>query len=157
MSSHVAALTLAALILYPAAMALPVLEVQRMGHSHSATIWSGAVDLMAEGEYFVGIIVLACSIAAPLAKIGAMFALCAGDAILASHHRARTYRFIEFIGRWGMVDVLLVALLVAAVKLGNWVQIHPGPGAAAFAAVVILSLAASALFDPHVIWEEDQP
>lgn len=55
-----------------------------------------------------------------------------------------------------MVDVLLVAVLVAMVKLGDLVEVTPGPGVAAFTAVVLLSLIASALFDPHAIWEDDQ-
>ena len=62
---------------------------------------------------------------------------------------------IEFIGRWGMVDVLLVAVLVAVVKLGDLVEVTPGPGVVVFGGVVILSLIASAMFDPHAIWEEE--
>ncbi len=150
-----AAFSLAALILYPLSMSLPVLEVERLGHAHSATIWSGVVELLAEGEIFVGVIVLLCSVVIPLVKIGAMFLLAAGDAVLHRHHRARTYQLIEWIGRWGMIDVLLVAVLVAAVKLGSWVEVHPGPGVAAFAGVVIMSLLASAVFDPQAIWQDD--
>ena len=55
-----------------------------------------------------------------------------------------------------MIDVLLVAMLVAAVKLGNWMDVQPGPGTLAFATVVILSLLASASFDPSIIWEDDR-
>ena len=55
-----------------------------------------------------------------------------------------------------MIDVLLVAVLVAAVKLGDWMDVHAGPGAAAFGAVVVLSMLASALFDPAAIWEEHE-
>ena len=83
--------------------------------------------------------------------------LSAGDLFLHKHHRASTYRVVEWIGRWGMLDVLLVALLVAAVKLGSWVEVHPGPGVAAFGGVVIFSLLASAAFDPQAIWEEHEP
>lgn len=150
-----AALSLGALVLYPAAMTLPVIEVSRLGHTSSATIWSGVVDLAAEGQPIVAAIVLICSIVVPLAKIGGMFLLCAGGFGLGRRGRAHTYRAIDFIGRWGMVDVLLVAVLVAAVKLGNWLDVHPGPGALAFSGVVLLSLLSSAVFDPHAIWEED--
>ncbi len=140
-------------------MMLPVIEVQRMGHSHSATIWSGVVELLAEGQVIVAVIVLTCSIVIPLLKIAGMFLLCAGGltgrAWLAAHPRMIVYRAMEWIGRWGMIDVLLVAILVAAVKLGNWMAVHPGPGAAAFAGVVIMSLLASASFDPVSIWEDE--
>jgi paraquat-inducible protein A len=54
-----------------------------------------------------------------------------------------------------MIDVLLVAVLVAAVKLGNWASVAPGPGAVAFASVVILSLLASSAFNPLSIWEQE--
>jgi paraquat-inducible protein A len=62
---------------------------------------------------------------------------------------------VEFLGRWGMVDVLLVAVLVAVVKLGDLVTVTPGPGVLAFGSVVVLSLLASAAFDPHALWEPD--
>jgi len=152
-----AAFSLAALILYPAAMSLPVIEITNMGRTQAATIVSGAVELAASGAYAVAIVVLVCSVIVPIVKIGAMFILCAGDAILHRRHRAITYRALEWIGRWGMVDVLLVAILVAAVKLGDWASVHPGPGTTAFAAVVVLSLLSSAAFDPESIWEnQDQ-
>ena len=155
--SRAAAFALAALILYPVSMALPVIEIERLGHRRGATIWSGVVDLYADGSYFVASVVLLCSIVVPLVKIGATFLLCSGDAVLTHRrHRVLTYRVLEWIGRWGMLDVLLVALLVAAVKLRSWFEVHPGPGVAAFAGVVIFSLLASAAFDPRAIWGHDR-
>jgi paraquat-inducible protein A len=150
-ASRAAAFALGALILYPAAMVLPVLEIQKLGHRRSATIWTGAVDLLSGGQIAVGLLVFVCSIVVPVLKVGGVFALCTG--LLRGHHGARAHRFMEWIGRWGMIDVLLVAVLVAAVKLGSWVDVHPGPGVAAFAAVVVLSLLASAQVDPARIWE----
>jgi len=153
--SRAAAFSLAALVLFPLAMALPVLEIERLGHSRDATIWGGIVGLLAEREYVVGVVVPVCSIVAPVTKLGAMLLLTAGRRLLGRRPRAVTYRALEWIGRWGMVDVLLVALLVAAVKLGDWVEVQAGPGAAAFAGVVVFSLLASAVFDPHAIWEDE--
>ena len=80
-------------------------------------------------------------------------ALSAGEMLLPSRQRALTYRLVEFLGRWGMLDVVLIAVLVAAVKLGDLVEVRPGPGLAVFASVVVLSLLASASFDPHGLWE----
>jgi paraquat-inducible protein A len=156
------AFALAALALYPPAMLLPVLEVEKMGHSRSATIWSGVVELLTHGQVLVGIVVLVCSIVIPLGKIGGIIWLSrilrgrwnqALHVEVSRKGRSRVLRVIEWLGRWGMVDVLLVAILIAAVKLGSIVQIHPGPGIAAFAGVVILSMLASAFFDPEAIWE----
>ncbi|MFN7021746.1 MAG: paraquat-inducible protein A [Phycisphaerales bacterium] len=150
-----ASLALAALILYPAAMSLPILELRKLGHARETTIWTGTVQLFTSGHAVIGSIVFACSIVIPLAKIGGIFTLClaAGrDDLLHRRHQARTYGAIDWLGRWGMIDVLLVAILVAAVKLGDWVDVHPGPGVVAFAAVVLLSMLASLTFDPRAIW-----
>lgn len=153
--ARAAALALAALLLYPAAMGLPVLTVTRMGHAHETTIWQGVVGLLADGFVGVGLVVLFCSVLAPVAKLGAIFALSTGELLLPNRHRAVTFRLVELLGRWGMLDVVLIALLVAAVKLGDLVSVHAGPGVAAFAGVVVLSLLASAAFDPHAIWENE--
>jgi paraquat-inducible protein A len=153
-TARAAALALAALLLYPAAMLLPVIEISKMGHTQNATILKGVVELMREGEWLVGLIVLVCSVVAPLAKIGGMFLVCVGGGISSQSQRQHVFRAIEWIGRWGMIDVLLVAVLVAAVKLGSWADVHAGPGALAFAGVVLLSLLASACFDPRAIWQE---
>jgi paraquat-inducible protein A len=152
--ARTAALALAALVIYPVALTLPVMTITRLGHAETASIWTGMVGLLAEGHWFVGLAVLFFSVVAPVAKLGALFALCAGPGAMGARHRARTHRIVEFIGRWGMVDVLLVAVLVAVVKLGDLVTVQPGPGVAAFGAVVVLSLLASAAFDPRGIWED---
>lgn len=153
--ARTAAFALAALALYPAAMTLPVLEVTRFGHMQDATIWSGVTALFEQGQVWIGIVVLVASIVAPVVKLLTMIALCL-PARAAQGHRALAYRLVEWIGRWGMLDVLLVAVLVAVVKLGEVVRVQPGPGLVAFAGVVILSLLASAVFDPHSIWEDSE-
>ncbi len=152
--NRASALAMAALILYPLALWLPVMQIERLGHESHASIWSGTIALLAEGHLFVGLAVLLFSVIAPIGKLGLIFALCVGQKVIARHDRARAYRLIELIGRWGMVDVLLVAILVAVVKLGDLVEVTPGPGVVIFGVVVILSLLASAAFDPHAIWEE---
>lgn len=152
--NRAAALALGALLLYPLALWLPVMRIERLGHESDASIWSGMIALLAEGHLFVGLAVLLFSVIAPIGKLVLIFALCVGQKLIARQDRARAYRLIELIGRWGMVDVLLVAILVAVVKLGDLVEVTPGPGVVLFGGVVILSLLASAAFDPHAIWEE---
>lgn len=156
-AARAAAFALGALLLYPLALSLPIMTLTELGHTRETTIWSGMVSLLAGGQFAVGLVVLFCSVVAPLFKLGAIFALSAGELLLPTRHRARTYRLVEFLGRWGMLDVVLIALLVAAVKLGDLVEVSPGPGIAAFAGVVVLSLLASAFFDPHAIWEDPAP
>lgn len=153
--SRTAALALAALVLYPVALALPVMSISRFGHETEASIWSGMVGLLAEGHLFVGLAVLFFSVVAPVAKLAALFVLCAGPRLMAARRRAAAYALVEFLGRWGMVDVLLVAVLVAVVKLGDLVTVTPGPGVVVFGAVVLLSLLATAAFDPHALWRSE--
>jgi uncharacterized paraquat-inducible protein A len=148
-----AAFALGALLLYPLAVGLPIMTLEELGHTRETTVWAGMVSLLRNGEVLVGLVVLFCSVIAPLFKLVAILALCAGEMLLPARHRAITYRLVEFLGRWGMLDVVLIAVLVAAVKLGDLVEVSPGPGLAAFAAVVILSLISSACFDPHGLWE----
>ena len=147
-----AAFALAALILYPAAMLLPVMELQKLGHSRSVTVWSGAMELITEGQLAVGLLVFACSVVIPVLKMLGIFALSCEGIWGSPTAKARLHGVIDWAGRWSMLDVLLVAILVAAIKLGNWADIHAGPGIAAFSAVVVLSLLASAVFDPAAAW-----
>lgn len=149
------ATALSALILYPLGIFLPVLRLEQLGHVRAASIWDGTVGLLAKGEWLVGIVILVCSVVIPLAKLGGLFIVCLKPP-LPRRHAAAVYSGIEMAGKWGMIDVLLVALLVAALKLGDMVNVFPGPGLIAFTAVVLLSLIATAFFDPHTIWEEDE-
>ena len=143
-----AACALGALLLYPAAVLLAVIELTKFGHAHPVTVWSGAVDLITSGQPGVGVLVFLCSIVIPVLKIVGIIALDVDRSWRRAGARRLAHRLIDWIGRWSMLDVLLVALLVAAIKLGNWANIHPGPGAAAFASMVVLSMTASALFKP---------
>src|SRR5205085_2604151 len=110
--------------------------------------------LITHHQVLIGLVVLVCSVVIPVLKLAGLFVLTGRWVTLERRHRASIYRAIEAAGRWGMIDVLLVALTIAAVKLGDLVVVTPGPGVVAFGACVVLSLAASAVFNPHAIWEE---
>lgn len=152
-NSRTAALATTALILYPFGVALPMLEIERFGHRSDSSILGGIVTLFADHQWIVGLVVLLCSIVIPLGKLLSLLILSSGRVLTSGRHRALTYRIVEWTGRWGMLDVLLVAVLVALIKIGDLVEVQPGPAAAAFAACVILSLIATACFDPHGLWE----
>ena len=155
----VVSLAIAALVLYPAAMMLPVMRIERLGYAKETTVWGGVVSLIEDGHAVIGMIVLLCSIVIPLSKLVAMLWLSAAtsrgdsgrDARPGAPHRL-THAAVEFLGRWGMLDVLLVAVLVAAIKLGDLMTVRAGPGVAAFGAMVVLSLLASAVFEPRDLW-----
>ena len=110
------------------------------------------ISLLSRGHLLVGSIVLLCSMVVPLVKLVGLLAITSRSGRLSKRRRAGTYRMIEQAGRWGMVDVLLVALTVAVLKLGDVVEVSPGPGLLAFTLCVALSIVASACFDPHALW-----
>jgi len=146
------ALALAALFLFPVAVLLPVMRIERFGNARDASIWSGAIGMLAKGELLVGGVVLGCSLVVPVLKLLGILALTSRRFFASDHHRARAYHWIERAGRWGMLDVLLIAVVVAWLKVGDLVDVRAGPAAWTFTACVILSLLASACFDPHALW-----
>jgi len=75
---------------------------------------------------------------------------------LRAHHRGWMWVVVEATGRWGMLDVLLVAVLASVIKLGDLVDVDPGPGALVFTLLVAISLLAAAVFDPHAIWDDEE-
>ncbi len=148
-----AGFALAGLLFYFPALFLPILEIERFGQSHRSSVLEGCWSLLSQGEWFVGGIILVFSVILPPVKLLLLLALC-GRGLMSQRHKAWTYRMMERIGRWGMLDVLLVALLVALVKLGGLVRFHLGPAALAFGLCILASMLAGAFFDPHSVWEE---
>lgn len=148
------AAAIAALMLYPVAMSLPVMSIERFGVVASTDIWNGAWNLLEDGHVVVALVVLVCSIAVPLLKLFGLLSLSLAPRAWRDRHRALTWRLIDAAGRWGMIDVMLVAGVVAAVKLGDMVSVDAGPGAMVYALMVVLSLIAGATFDPHAMWHD---
>lgn len=151
-----AALSLAALILYVPANVYPIMKMYLYGGYSESTVWDGIV-LLARGEqWFVAVIVFLASMAIPLVKLAGLFSLVVTARMgWGRRLRSRTqlYKFIDAIGPWAMLDVFLLAVLIALVKLNTWATVLPGPGLLAFTAMVVLTMFASAAFDPKLIWE----
>ena len=151
-----AALSLAALILYVPANVYPITKMYLYGGYSESTVWDGVVMLMQSKQWPVAVIVFLASMVIPLVKLAGLFALVVTARMgWGRRLRSRTqlYKFIDVIGPWAMLDVFLLAVLVALVKLSTWAKILPGPGLLAFTAVVVLTMLASAAFDPKLIWE----
>lgn len=149
-------LALSALLLFPAAITLPLLSVERFGHRSESGALAAALTLLGGGEILIGAVVLLCSVVIPFAKL-AMLVVLAAPLLLHRRIRLWMYLAVEWTGRWGMLDVLLVAVVVAVLKLGDLVEVRPGPGAVAFTTMVLLSLVAGAVFDPRSIWRDAGP
>ncbi len=154
-NSRTAALAAAALIIYPLAVSLPILEVRKLGVVRETGVLEGSARLLSDGHVVIGLVVFVCSVILPLFKLLSLLMLTSSRTFLRRRHRALTHRIVEWTGRYGMLDVLCVAILVAALKLGDLVSVRAGYGALAFVACVLLSLAASASFDPRSVWEDD--
>lgn len=148
------ALSVTSLVLYLPAMTWRFLRIEQLGQMHEGSLLQGVRSLLAEGDWLVGVIVLLFSIILPFVKLTSILFLCQSPFRLRPRHRAMTYRAVEHLGRWGMLDVLLVAVLVAYVKLGGVVSFSAGPGVGLFALFVLMSLCASLAFDPHLLWAE---
>ena len=153
-ASRTAALASAAFILYWPAILLPILEIERLGRHSQSSLLIGTIELLREGSWFVGIVVLLFSIVFPLVKIVLMLELSLLG-LLHRKHKALTYRIMEHAGKWGMMDVMLLAFLVMLVKLGSLVEFHLGPAVWAFVLCVTMSMLASLSFNPHSIWDGD--
>ncbi len=150
------ALTLAAIVFYVPANVLPIMTVTSLGRSQSDTILSGVVFLLTHGMWPLAAIVFVASVFVPLLKILILVYL-----LLSVHtrstwrprERTRLYRIIETIGRWSMVDVYAVTILVALVRLGNLASIEAEAGAVFFCAVVVITMLAAMSFDSRLIWD----
>lgn len=145
--------SISALAFYIPAMVLPLLRIEQLGHRHEDSLLSGLIALFAQDYWLVGIVVLLFSVLLPPLKLLALLTLSSKVLLTYHHQRALLYRTVELLGRWGMLDVMLVAILVAFVKLGNLVSIQAGLGLIAFTLLVLLSLLASLTFNPHLMWE----
>lgn len=150
------AFLIAAYLLYIPANLLPIMETRSLFGMQDDTIMSGVVFLWLSGSWPLALLVFVASIVVPLFKLLALSALVLSvqrRSSLRPIQRTRLYRLIEIIGRWSMLDIYVVALLVALVQLKSFAAIAAGPGAVAFGAVVVLTLMASKCFDPRLIWD----
>jgi paraquat-inducible protein A len=150
------ALLVAAMLLYIPANVLPVMHSKTLLMEQDDTILSGVVVLWHSGSWPLAILVFFASIMVPMLKVLGLSLLCwtvqrgsRWDPL----QRSRLYRVIEFVGRWSMLDIYVVTLLVALVQLRSLATIEAGPGAVAFGAVVVLTMTASMSFDPRLIWD----
>lgn len=150
------ALLIAAAILYVPANVYPVLQFIQLGAGQPSTILGGVVELLDGGMWPLALLVFFASVAVPLLKVLGLVVL------LVSCHfgwqarlrdRTRLYGIVTAIGRWSMIDIFMVTILVALVRFGSVVSIEPGVGAIAFCGVVILTMLSAESFDPRLMWD----
>ncbi|HZL13158.1 MAG TPA: paraquat-inducible protein A [Verrucomicrobiae bacterium] len=155
--ARTAAFSLAALFLYVPANIYPVMTMHYLGRETENTVWGGARALWHDGMWGVAIIVFLASILVPLLKLLGLFFLVSVHSSRWQKFRGRVFKFIEKIGPWAMLDVFLLAVMVAVIRFGRFATVIPGPGIVAFTSVVVLTLLASGSFEPQLIWKEEDP
>ena len=154
--ARTAALGVTAAILYIPANVLPIMTTEQLGRAIDSTILGGVVLLWHHGSYPIAAVIFIASVMVPMSKMFALGLLC--WSVIRSHQaqpreRAALYRVTEFVGRWSMIDVFVVAILVALIQLGGLLVILPGAAALAFSGVVIITMLAAESFDPRLIWD----
>lgn len=151
-----AALLLSGYALYIPANIFPIMTVTQLGRGEPHTILGGIVALIDGDMLPIALLVLVASILVPLLKLFGITLL-----LLCVHYRwqvnvrlwTRIYRIIAFVGRWSMLDIFMISILVGLVDLGGVAQVISGPAATAFAAVVVLTMLAAKFFDPRLLWD----
>ena len=154
--TRTAALLLAAAICYVPANIFPIMTVKQFDRGSPSTILGGVQELIESGLWSLALLILFASILVPMLK------LCSLSFLVWSvrrgsrwrpRDRTRLYRLTEQVGRWSMIDMFMISILVALVNLGAVATIEPGLGATFFAAVVVITMFAAMSFDPRLIWD----
>ncbi|ERO64403.1 paraquat-inducible protein A [Pseudomonas piscis] len=150
------ALLLASLIFYIPANLLPVMHTNIFGNASENTIMSGVVEFWKAGSWDIALLIFIASVVVPGIKffvLGILLVTCQRRSRWAQRERAKLYRFVEVIGYWSMLDVLVVALVAALVQFRALSSIDPRMGILFFGLVVVLTMFAAMSFDPRLIWD----
>jgi paraquat-inducible protein A len=152
------ALLITSIMLYLPANILPIMITDLLGDQMPSTILAGVVLLWSEGSYPVALVIFIASILVPTLKMIAIAWLCwdaKGHGRRDSERMHFVYEIVEFVGRWSMIDVFVIAVLSALVRMGGLMNIYPAIGALMFALVVIVTMFAAMTFDPRLSWDRD--
>ncbi len=150
------ALVLAAVIFYIPANLLPISVTTALGSAEGDTIMSGVIYFIQSGSWPIALVIFIASIFVPVLKIMILIFLLISVQMKSTWRpldRTRLYRIIEVIGKWSMVDIFVITIMAALIKLGALADFEAGPAAVYFAAVVVLTILAAMSFDPRLIWD----
>lgn len=150
------ALLITAALLYIPANLYPIMYTEQLGSSEASTIIGGIMELFEIGSIPIAIVIFVFSIIVPTGKLMTLFYLVWSierNHGLDARQRTLMYRITEFIGKWSMIDVFVVAILAALVHLGGLLVVRPGVAAISFSAVVIITMIAAECFDSRLIWD----
>ena len=151
------ALLITAMIFYIPANLMPITLTTTLGKTEGDTIMQGVIYFLFGGDWPVALVIFTASILVPMLKMAALTYLLISVQRHSIHRpldRTKIYRMVEFVGRWSMIDVFVVTIMVALVQLGGLASIQAGSGAIFFCGVVIITMLAAESFDPRLIWDE---
>ncbi|HID4130177.1 TPA: membrane integrity-associated transporter subunit PqiA [Pluralibacter gergoviae] len=152
------ALLITSVLFYFPANILPVMVTDLLGTKMPSTILAGVVLLWSEGSYPVAGVIFIASIMVPTLKMIAIGWLCfsaSGRGRRDSEKMHLIYEIVEFVGRWSMIDVFVIAVLSALVRMGGLMNIYPAMGAVMFALVVVITMFSAIIFDPRLLWDRE--
>lgn len=150
------ALLFTSLMIYIPANMLPIMVTETLGTPYPSNIMAGVILLWSDGSYPVALVIFIASIMVPSLKMLAIGWLCwnaSGRGHRDSERMHLIYEIVEFVGRWSMIDVFVIAVLSALVRMGQLMNVYPATGALLFALVVILTMIAAMTFDPRLTWD----
>ena len=152
------ALVIASIILYIPANVLPMMEVETFAGTQADTIISGVIYFLETGSYLIASVIFIASIIVPITKLIILIYLLISvqkKSPLHKKKRKKLYVLTEIIGKWSMVDVYVVAIMIALVHFGGMTEIKAGDGATYFLLVVVVTMIAAMQFDPKLIWDTE--
>ncbi|MEE9103632.1 paraquat-inducible protein A [Pseudomonas nitroreducens] len=152
------AFLLAALVFYVPANLLPVMRTEMLGNGADSTIGGGVLEFWEAGAWDIALIIFIASVGVPAIKffsLGLLLFTAQRRSTWARRQRSQLYRFVELIGYWSMLDVMVVALVAALVQMQGLGTIEPRPGILFFGLVVVLTMLSAMSFDPRLIWDSD--
>lgn len=150
-------LLITAILLYIPANVYPIMITEMLGDKTPSTIIGGVILFLESESYFIAAVIFIASVIVPVGKMAALAWLCFSvnrKKPIRKIELTQVYRITEFIGKWSMVDVFVVAILVALIQLGGLMSIQVGLAASAFAGVVILTMISAHQFDTRVLWDK---
>ena len=152
------AFLLTGILLYLPANIYPIMTTETLGRPDDNTIIQGVVVLWHHGSWFIAVVVFAASVVVPILKFLVLLYLLSSvqrRGVMSRRDRLRLFYVTEVIGPWSMIDVFVVALLVALVQMGGIASVRPGIAAFAFAGMVAATMLAASAFDPRLLWDSE--
>lgn len=150
------ALWLMGLICYVPANLYPMLKTRTLFSFQEDTIVGGAIELVHYGSYGIAAIILFASVGIPLVKfmaIGFLAISVVRPSTVSQHQRQTLFEIVEYIGRWSMIDIFVVAIMSSLVQLNTLASVHPGTASLFFALSVIFTMLSAQAFDSRLIWD----